>query len=229
MRALAAFVVALLAAACTSELTGHSDNAPPRPRDGAPGVVPPSDAGEHAGDARLDAPPARTLGTLDRVGKAYVSLILVSPANRADYNLAPVEQVFPKDPPREGGPPTFGADFQSTLTKLDAIDGTNQWDGGAANAGPDDAGLYPHPLANAWVSADALIIDPSKPFSLNGYLDIEVNGLAATTCGGRWLNDDALDKTMSFLIKRTLSGVSDRVSAPARPATTTFPYLAAPF
>lgn len=218
--ALVAFAFALFAC---SEDTGASAAAP---ADAGPSdeAAPPEVVG-----ARPDAEPKPRIGTLDRVGKAYVSLILVSSANRHDYNLAPVQEVYPTDPTGRDGGRSFGADFQSTLVKLDAIDGTSQWAGGSEDAEPDDAGAYPHPLANAWVSGDALIVDPNKPFSKTGYLDVEIDPAAATTCGGRWLNDDALDKTLSFLVTRSRTGVSDGVAGPARRASTKFPYVAPPF
>jgi hypothetical protein len=154
-----------------------------------------------------------------------VSLLLVSSANREAYNAASFDAVTPADP---GAAPTFGDDFQHALAVLDGLDGVSDWNGGDADAGAD-AGVYPHPLTNAWISADVIVVDPNLPFAESSYLDVEANGAAHTTCGGRWPGDDALDKTMSYLVKRSLSGITDGVAAPAKPVSLEFPYLAGPF
>jgi hypothetical protein len=188
-----------------------------------------NDGGGEAGkDGAVPGEPLAS-GVRDRDGRPYVSLILVSAANRTAYNAEGVDQARTTDPSPADGGTTFGDDFQAALVMLDGLDGANSWSGGAADAGHDDAGVYPHPLANAWIAVDALLLDPNKPFSATGYLDIEANAAAHATCGGRWFNDDALDKTMSFVVKKTLVGISDGVATPAKPASMTFPYLAEPF
>ena len=189
--------------------------------------------GGPSADGGTDAPdPGAPLpsGVRDRDGRPYVALVLVSAANREAYNAESVASASTTDPPADAdGGTAFGDDFQQRLVMLDGLDGTNDWNGGAADAGHDDAGVYPHPLSNAWITVDALLVDPNKPFAAASYLDIEANGAAHTTCGGRWLGDDALDKTMSFLVKKSLVGISDGVNAPAKAASMTFPYLAEPF
>ena len=194
--------------------------------DGATEAGPNSDA---AADAPMTSAPLPS-GVRDRDGRPYVSLILVSAANREAYNAEKVEQALTTDPAADmDGGTAFGADFQKTLVMLDGLDGTNNWNGGAADAGHDDAGVYPHPLTNAWIQVDALLVDPNKPFAAASYLDVEVNGAGHASCGGRWIGDDALDKTMSFLVKKSLVGVTDGVDAPAKAPSLTFPYLAEPF
>ena len=190
------------------------------------GIAPPQDGGD-GGDGA--SPASLPTGLRDRVGRPYVSLLLVSAANREYYNGYPVEDVFPDNPDVDGGT-SFGADFQSGLVALDKLDGVDDWDGGSADAGPNDSGIYPHPLEDQWLSTDALLVDPNKPFSTTSYLDIEAHAANAnTTCGGRWPGEDALDKTMSFVVKKKLTGVTDGVSAPAKAPSQTFPYLAEPF
>ena len=191
------------------------------------------EAGPGTTDAGADAPaPTAPLpsGLRDRDGRPYVSLILVSAANREAYNAAKVDRASTTDPASgaDGGT-AFGDDFQKTLVMLDGLDGTNNWNGGAADAGHDDAGVYPHPLSNAWIQPDSLLVDPNKPFAAASYLDIEANGAGHATCGGRWIGDDALDKTMSFLVKKSLVGITDGVNAPAKAPSMSFPYLAEPF
>jgi hypothetical protein len=232
--ALSASITLALLAACSS-----SDPAavPALDAGGAPTDVGTTETGATEGgpaaDGGTDAPdPGAPLpsGVRDRDGRPYVSLVLVSAANREAYNAEKVESASTIDPPIDAdGGTAFGDDFQQRLVMLDGLDGTNDWNGGAADAGHDDAGVYPHPLSNAWITVDALLVDPNKPFSAAGYLDIEANGASHTTCGGRWIGDDALDKTMSFLVKKSLVGIKDGVDAPAKAASLTFPYLAEPF
>lgn len=186
----------------------------------------PKDSGS---DADVEAPPPPPIsGPRDRAGRPWVSLLLVSVPNQDDYNATPFDGVVPTDPVRDGGT-SYGADFQSNLVTLDALDGTDDWKGGSADAGPDDAGAWPHPLVQSWLSLDALLVDPNQPFATDGYLDIERNGAAHATCGGRWPGQDTLDVTMSYLVKAQVTGVSDHVDAPARAPSQTFPYLAPPF
>jgi hypothetical protein len=227
--------VALLASlACLPGCSDDESTAAP-PDSGAPdgaaegGTEGGKDASSEGGkDGGAPGEPLAS-GVRDRDGRPYVSLILVRAANRAAYNAEGVDQALTTDPPPADGGTTFGDDFQAALVMLDGLDGANSWSGGTADAGHDDAGVYPHPLANAWIAVDALLLDPNKPFSATGYLDLEANAAAHGTCGGRWFNDDALDKTMSFFVKKTLTGISDGVTAPAKPASMTFPYLAEPF
>lgn len=186
-------------------------------------VEPPKDGGTD-----VTSVPEPILGPRDRAGRAYLTRLLVSPANREDYNLEQVDMTSATSPQHEGGT-TYGADFQAALVALDDLDGVSEWAGGSATAGPDDAGVYSHPLVNRWIEADALLVDPNQPFATNSYLDVEANAPAHTTCGGRWFGDDALDVTLSFLVNRSRAGVSDGVSSPAKPPSLSFPYLAEPF
>ena len=144
--------------------------------------------------------------------------------------------------------PTISADFQRSLVGLDLMDGVDNWDGGNPNgqtvqvpidAGPDADGgfstvqVFSHPLVSV-LKTDLIWVDASKPFSATGYLEIEYNTLIAGTpgaqvsCGGRWMNDDAVDKTLSFIVAKSLTGVSDHVDSATKPSTTTFPFLAPP-
>lgn len=177
-------------------------------------LVPVIDAGDASPDARLasDAGEAGApVGPRDRAGRAFVTRLLVSEANRDAYNQSPAP--FTLLPGIKAQ-----ADIASNLARLDALDGKVDWpfpDGGA------------HPLV-ALVLTDALVVDPSMPFSPSGYLEIESSGSAHTTSGGRALGDDALGKTLSFFVKGQRSGVSGGISAPSKPASRTFPYLAPP-
>jgi hypothetical protein len=176
-------------------------------------------------EAGVDAGPPRHEGTVDRAGRAAVIFAL-----------------FPDDASAEGGlgnsrnnyniTDTFALtgggrldlllpqDFTAMLARLDALDGKTDW-------------AAPSPLA-APLTTDALLVDPSKPFSPTSYLDIEYTAFALnapgthTSCGGRWPGEDAIDKELSILVKKATTGVSGKVTAPATPPTMTFPYLAPP-
>lgn len=189
-----------------------------------------TDAGADAAPPRqlVDPPPAGAFGVRDRAGRPLVSQLLVSAENRALYNEERPYLPYDATLRATGAARSLGGDFQSGLVSLDALDGHDDWNGGSGDASPDpDAGVYPHPLTDAWL-ADALLVDPSRPFSPKGFLDLEANPGANATCGGRWLADDAIDKTLSFLINGTTSGVSDGLGAATKAPSLTFPYFAPP-
>lgn len=233
---LATVCVLLLGTACGDDESSPSPQ--PLPNDASvsdSSQLPNSDA---SGDAQDAADPAiRPTGVIDRAGRPAVAFSLVGESQRDVYNRM---DTF-------GSTAAFLPGFQQLLYRWDMLDGVDSWDGGGPDASsvqvPIDAGadvdagtttqtVYTHPLTRV-LPVDLLIVDTSKPFSPSGYLEIEHRALVSTpgshsTCGGRWFNDDAVDKMLSFVIKRELSGVSDGVSAPTKLAQETFPYLAAP-
>jgi hypothetical protein len=80
--------------------------------------------------------------------------------------------------------------------------------------------------------ADFLVVDTSKPFAEDTFLEIERAVLAGrphTTCGGRPLTDDIVDTLYTVLVGG-LDGarISDGVDQPTRPPSRNFPYLVAP-
>lgn len=88
-----------------------------------------------------------------------------------------------------------------------------------------------HPLTELSYK-DYLILDLNKPFSDEGYYEIEralINNKAHTTAGGRWLNEDVVDITLTTLISNNKKHYSDHLAAPSKPVSTVFPYLAAPY
>lgn len=232
----AAFVGAT-AAACSDDASPSA--AAPTPDAAAPndsGATPPPDSGVYNAPGP-DAAAQRPLGVVDKVGRVGTASWIVPPEQRNGFNNGTLSA--------DALAPTLHAG----LVYLDLADGVDSWNGGPADGGsvlvpidggPDagDAGtttahVYGHPLLPV-VTADRLYLDISKPFSETSYLDVEYSAFVLgapgshTTCGGRWPNEDAVDKGLSFYVKRALSGVSDGVSAPTKPATQTFPYLAAP-
>jgi hypothetical protein len=83
------------------------------------------------------------------------------------------------------------------------------------------------------VLADFLVVDVTKPYTEQGsFLEIELAALAGKahqTCGGRTLNDDVIDTIFTQLVNAGNGPViRDGVDQATRPASHTFPYLAAP-
>ncbi len=112
--------------------------------------------------------------------------------------------------------------LNANLARYDAMDGKTDWP-------PDAHGN--HPLSG-FLLADFMVIDISKPFSEDSYLEIDravLVGRAHTTCGGRPLNDDIVDKLFTLMVGGVDGPrISDGVDQATQPATRTFPYLAAP-
>jgi hypothetical protein len=87
-----------------------------------------------------------------------------------------------------------------------------------------------HPLTDLML-ADYLVVDVSKPYAENSFLEIEqalLQGQAHATCGGRSLNDDAMDTFYSVIIAGGTQRISDGVDRATVPAGRVFPYLVAP-
>lgn len=184
----------------------------------------PADAAKDDAQLKVDPGVELPYGVLDRAGRPLVSQLLTSESNRDYFNSEP----FFALPDAGSGTTLLGEDFQSRLVTLDLLDGVDDWNGGEKSSAPDTAtGLYPHPLTDAWL-VDAIMVDPEQPFSKTGYLDLERHYGSNATCGGRWFSDDAIDKTLSFLVTGEVTGVSDGVSAATKAPTLTFPYLASP-
>jgi hypothetical protein len=75
-------------------------------------------------------------------------------------------------------------------------------------------------------------VDVAKPYAEDSYLEIEqalLQGRAHTTCGGRPLNDDAVDANLTFVVRGGDGPrISDGVDQPTVRASDSFPYLAPP-
>jgi hypothetical protein len=97
-----------------------------------------------------------------------------------------------------------------------------------------------HPLLPLFLS-DVLLVDtalsctsPEGGFAPS-YLALEreiyLSGARHSTCGGRTPAENVVDITLSLLVTADRDGgprVTQGVSGPTKPATTTFPYLANP-
>ena len=118
--------------------------------------------------------------------------------------------------------PAYAARISANLAAFDKLDGKVDW-----QLGSDDE----HPLTELLLD-DYMVVDVSKPFTTDTYFEIEtamLEGRPHQTCGGRWLEDDAMDVTFAFMISGVPgAAVSDGVDAPWKPASREFPYLASP-
>jgi hypothetical protein len=159
---------------------------------------------------------------IERVGRPEIKNFVMldktaDPVNRdlEIRDLYNAEDAFNLKPDYVGA---YRARLNANLTFYDGLDGKTDW--------PLDAGGN-HPLMELLL-ADFLVVDLSKPFSEDGYLEIEralLRGAAHATCGGRSLNDDIVDKLLTFLVdKGNGPGVTDGVDRATAPASRTFPY-----
>ena len=117
----------------------------------------------------------------------------------------------------------YRARLNANLAFWDGLDGKVDWP-------PDEGGA--HPLTEL-VLADYLVLDLAKPYVERGsFLEIELaarRGEKHRTCGGRALNDDIMDQLFTLLIAGGNGPtIRDGVDRSSRPASETFPYLAAP-
>jgi hypothetical protein len=117
----------------------------------------------------------------------------------------------------------YRARLNANLAFWDRLDGKTDW---AMDANGD------HPLTKL-VLADFLVVDLTKPYAEQGsFFEIELaacRGEAHETCGGRALNDDAIDTIFTQLVNAG-SGpmIRDGVDQATKPASRTFPYLVPP-
>jgi hypothetical protein len=112
----------------------------------------------------------------------------------------------------------YRARLNANLAFYDGLDGKVDW--------PLDADGN-HPLTELLL-ADFLVVDLAKPFADDSYFEIEralLRGTGHRTCGGRWLNDDIVDKLLSLLVDDGNGpGVTDGVDRATVPASRLFPY-----
>jgi hypothetical protein len=116
----------------------------------------------------------------------------------------------------------YRARLNANLAVFDGFDGKTDWTLDAHGA---------HPLTELLL-ADHLVVDVSKPYSEASFIEIEralLHGRTHQTCGGRSLNEDAMDSLATLLFNAyTGSRISDGVNQATVPAAHTFPYLAPP-
>lgn len=116
----------------------------------------------------------------------------------------------------------YRARINSNLKFWDSLDGKIEWP-------PDAQG--DHPLADLLL-ADFMVVDVSKPYADDSYLEIErklLKGSPHQTFGGRSLDDDCMDTFLTFMVNAGNGPrISDGVDEPTVRASGAFPYLAPP-
>jgi hypothetical protein len=164
---------------------------------------------------------------IERVGRPEVKNMILAPKQFDAVNreleirdLYNMEDAF-----RLGGAyvGAYRARLNANLAFWDGLDSKADW--------PTD-GNGDHPLTEL-VLADFLVVDLTRPYTEQGsFLEIELAaraGEAHETCGGRAPNDDVMDTIFTQLVNAGNGPtIRDGVDQATRPASTTFPYLAAP-
>ena len=163
---------------------------------------------------------------IERVGRPEVKNLLLAPkqfdrVNR-DLEIRDIYNMEDGFHLADGYIGAYRARLDANLAFWDGLDGKSDW------TYHDGA----HRLTEI-VLADYLIVDVTKPFAPHGsYFEIEravMDGRPHSTCGGRALNDDVMDTVFTLLINAGNGPlIRDGVDQASRPATDTFPYVAAP-
>jgi hypothetical protein len=163
---------------------------------------------------------------IERVGRPEVKNLMLAPKQFDPVNrdleirdLYNMEDAFHLGDSYQGA---YRARLNANLAFWDSLDGKTDWSA-------DESGA--HPLTEL-VLADFLVVDVGRPYAEHGsFLEIELAahaGRAHETCGGRALNDDVMDRIFTLLINAgTGPVIRDGVDQATRPASRTFPYLAA--
>ncbi len=164
---------------------------------------------------------------IERVGRPEVKNMMLAPKEFDPVNrdleirdLYNMEDAFHLGDSYQGA---YQARLDANLAFWDGLDGKLDW--------PTDAHGR-HPLTDLLL-ADYLIVDVTKPYLEHGsFFEIELaarRGEAHQTCGGRAPNDDVMDTIFTQLVNAGNGPViRDGVDGATRPATGSFPYLAAP-
>jgi hypothetical protein len=161
---------------------------------------------------------------LERFGRPEIKNFLLGPRNhdlvnrtielRDLYNL---EDAFHVGPDYRDA---YRTRISSNLAVFDAVDGKTDW--------PLDADGI-HPLTDLLL-ADFFVVDVSKPYAEDSFLEIERATLAGrphSSCGGRSLNEDVMDALYTLYINGGNGPrISDGVDQATVPASRVFPYLA---
>lgn len=163
---------------------------------------------------------------LERFGRAEIKNFLVLPKNFDTLNRdIELRDLYNEEDAFKIGTAygtAYRSRFNANLAFWDGLDGKTDWP-------PDAQGA--HPLTE-FLLADFMVVDVSKPFADDSYLEIErmlLKGAPHQTCGGRWLDDDAIDTLLTFMINAGNGPrISDGVDQATVPASRAFPYLAPP-
>ena len=163
---------------------------------------------------------------LERVGRPEVKNLLLNPrAHDLVNRTVELRDLYNLEDSFHVGPDyrdAYHARVSSNLIYFDTLDGKTDW--------PLDAqGL--HPLTNL-ILADYLVVDISKPYAEDSFLEIErsmLDGRLHTSSGGRSLNDDAMDALYTLYVNAGRGPrISDHLDQATVRASRAFPYLAPP-
>lgn len=163
---------------------------------------------------------------LERFGRPEIKNFLIFPKDFDTINRdIELRDLYNQEDAFRLGPAysaAYRARMNANLVFWDGLNGKTDWP-------LNQKGI--HPLTE-FLLADFMAVDVSKPFADDSYLEIErmlLKGAPHQTCGGRWLNDDAVDTLVTFLVNAGNGPkISDGVDQATIPASRTFPYLAAP-
>jgi hypothetical protein len=185
------------------------------------------------GDVQLAGVVAETLTRgrltvrIERVGRPEVKNLLLGPKQFDPVNrdleirdLYNMEDAFALG---ESYQRAYRARLNANLAFWDGLDGAIDWPANGDGA---------HPLTELLL-ADFLVVDVTRPYAEQGsFLEPELaarEGRPHTTCGGRALNDDVMDRFFTLVVNAgTGPTIRDGVDRSTRPAGQAFPYLAEP-
>lgn len=163
---------------------------------------------------------------LERFGRPDVKNLLIFPKDFDTVNrdvelrdLYNTEDAFKLGPAYASA---LRARMNANLTFWDGLDARVDWPLNVDGT---------HPLTELFL-ADFMVVDVTKPYADDSYFEIErsaLKGVPHETCGGRSLNDDAIDTFLTVLINGGNGPrISDGVDQATVPASSAFPYLAPP-
>lgn len=225
---LALGLVTLSCTALSVGCSGDDSNGTPTIDSGHPDVVTPGmDAGGTDAPITETGPDTLPLGQIDRMGRPAINTAMNDKSLKDPYNQVDTYAFTPLG--ANTGGTLFDLSFDQHLKFLNALGSstpTAKW---------TDAGPAEHPLVQP-LKFDVIIVNPNAPYDAAGFLRIEdaVLGVnagpagGAASSGGRPLNEDIVDKVFSYLVVKSFQGVCDGVPAATKPATASWPYMAAP-
>jgi hypothetical protein len=163
---------------------------------------------------------------LERFGRVFVKNQLLGEYGVDTVNSdLDLRELYNQEDPFELAPNYLGAyraRLNANLAVWDSIDGKIDWPVRSDGT---------HQLTELYLG-DYQVVDIAKPYSENSYLEIEqalLHGRAHATCGGRSLNDDAVDANLTFVVTGGNGPrISDGVDHATVRASDRFPYLAPP-
>ncbi len=151
-------------------------------------------------------------GQVDRMGRAAVNAALIPASLRDEYNF-------------NDDPSTWVADYTETIAA--SLEFTDSLDGVTGNLLTGDPAFLGSVIAD-----DRLITRVDIPDCEGGYLAVEagiVLGAEPSLCGGRTLDQDTVDLTLTLIVSGGSIAISDNVDANDVDSTLdVFPFLGEP-